>query len=899
MSLFELELLKHEAQYGYSDKVRVKAIHAISEKGYKYGALETIQCIAIDSRSDVWKSALKVLILFSHDDLAVTDFIEKKAKNLNKWDDIHWYFIATAIYLGRGDEELWQIIKYGILETSIWHMDYLPVVVRALSRCRNGCSDTLPFLKKLCVLKRANGDYGLDEIIRISAIQQLARGWKGDAEVYLFLKKRFSMDSDVSVRAQIFKEILRGWDLDIGEAKDWVTKGLNHPSYELRSEVVYHLSSVLGKNTEVFNILERLAVEDPDFWVRAAAIVNLSNSFPNNDIVKRILQKSAVKDRRGEVRLVALEKLARYSLVDSEILMILKDRAEKDRHSEVREGAVKMFGHFSMSIPECFRVLTQITLNDKQGIVCNVALKLIAQGWNDEENVLHTLANVVQDSHWRGSHKLALELFLSYNKDIHSVIPVLKNIALSSDYDAESRVLAINKLVELKDEDNDIYWSIKRLVDIEVTVDVNDSGDVERINKSVSAAAIKALAKGWKEMSDAKNLIMGFLADENSTRVYDASIEALVEGWSDDPLIQLLIANIIVTSEDARRFRREFTQLLKNTDKGIAIESRILEMLRGREYESTFRSDEEIRIKALQRLVADWKIDIDMLSWLKMNSEEYGEKDWQLANLREIYNRWPNDHDIAEFGIEVMVRMNEQSASIEKVDTEDELHITENSFLGITYSDITCEDIDGHVYNSVLIGGQVWMARHLDVSRYRNGDSVIHAVSDEWQGASKSKVGAWCFLYDDPMTEYEYGKLYNWYAVNDPRGLAPIGWHIATDQDWKQLELALGMNPDEIDEEDDLRGTNQQICNLLKPRFQFEKDIDFNGFNALPAGFRRDDDDDCIFDQSDWCYIWTSSEAGSEIAWQRTLSFQESEGISRISLNKAYGMSIRCVKDSL
>ena len=84
-------------------------------------------------------------------------------------------------------------------------------------------------------------------------------------------------------------------------------------------------------------------------------------------------------------------------------------------------------------------------------------------------------------------------------------------------------------------------------------------------------------------------------------------------------------------------------------------------------------------------------------------------------------------------------------------------------------------------YKSVRIGDQEWMTRNLDVDRFRNGDLISNIESDkEWEEAGENGQPAWCYYDNDPEYGKKYGKLYNWYAVNDPRVLAPQGWHIAT-----------------------------------------------------------------------------------------------------------------------
>lgn len=86
--------------------------------------------------------------------------------------------------------------------------------------------------------------------------------------------------------------------------------------------------------------------------------------------------------------------------------------------------------------------------------------------------------------------------------------------------------------------------------------------------------------------------------------------------------------------------------------------------------------------------------------------------------------------------------------------------------------------------------GQTWMSRNLDVETYRNGDTIPQ-VQDPTQW-SKLTTGAWCYFGNKPSNGNVYGKLYNWYAVNDPRGLAPAGWKIPSIDDWTNLLTCLG-----------------------------------------------------------------------------------------------------------
>ena len=94
---------------------------------------------------------------------------------------------------------------------------------------------------------------------------------------------------------------------------------------------------------------------------------------------------------------------------------------------------------------------------------------------------------------------------------------------------------------------------------------------------------------------------------------------------------------------------------------------------------------------------------------------------------------------------------------------------------------------------SVKIGTQEWTTKNLNVSAFRNGEPIPEAKTDEeWKKAAENKQPAWCYYNNDPENGTQYGKLYNFYAVKDPRGLAPKGWHIPADSAWGQLGKYLG-----------------------------------------------------------------------------------------------------------
>jgi uncharacterized protein (TIGR02145 family) len=90
------------------------------------------------------------------------------------------------------------------------------------------------------------------------------------------------------------------------------------------------------------------------------------------------------------------------------------------------------------------------------------------------------------------------------------------------------------------------------------------------------------------------------------------------------------------------------------------------------------------------------------------------------------------------------------------------------------------------------IGGQTWSSTNLNVDRFRNGDLIAEAkTADEWKQASDNKTPAWCYFLNDSSNSEKYGRLYNLYAVIDPRGLAPAGWRIPSAEDWKALNIEI------------------------------------------------------------------------------------------------------------
>ncbi|MEW5924118.1 MAG: FISUMP domain-containing protein [Candidatus Zixiibacteriota bacterium] len=193
-------------------------------------------------------------------------------------------------------------------------------------------------------------------------------------------------------------------------------------------------------------------------------------------------------------------------------------------------------------------------------------------------------------------------------------------------------------------------------------------------------------------------------------------------------------------------------------------------------------------------------------------------------------------------------------------------------------------DIDGNVYQTVTIGTQVWMAENLKVTHYRNGDVIPNVPDDEdWSGLVS---GAQCSYDNNEELVTVYGRLYNWYAINDSRNIAPEGWHMPSDTEWQALIDYLGG--------DDIAGGKIKTAGTDYWSYPNTGATNESGFSALPGGYRE------ILGAFSalglYAAFWSGTEASGNYSWYRALSFATAH-IGRGSKNKKEGISVRCIKD--
>jgi uncharacterized protein (TIGR02145 family) len=213
-------------------------------------------------------------------------------------------------------------------------------------------------------------------------------------------------------------------------------------------------------------------------------------------------------------------------------------------------------------------------------------------------------------------------------------------------------------------------------------------------------------------------------------------------------------------------------------------------------------------------------------------------------------------------------------------------------------------DVENQSYGSVVINGKEWMRSNLNVSKYRNGD-VIPQVTDVTQWDTLT-TGAWCYYENDTANGPVYGKLYNWYAVNDSRGLAPTGWHVATDAEWTGLTDFLG-------------GGNVAGKKLKDNGTPALWDVTTNyatnesGFNGLPGGVAYLNYNlpapgtppvtPALSDLFKWktkaAYWWSATTTGStaaDLVWVRNCNSSSDEFVRSGAIKKS-ALAVRCVKN--
>ncbi len=195
-------------------------------------------------------------------------------------------------------------------------------------------------------------------------------------------------------------------------------------------------------------------------------------------------------------------------------------------------------------------------------------------------------------------------------------------------------------------------------------------------------------------------------------------------------------------------------------------------------------------------------------------------------------------------------------------------------------------DINGNVYNTVLIGNQCWMKENLRVRNYKNGTMIPNITSNS--GWTNLITGARCWSKNDSASyAATYGALYNWYAVENTNGLCPAGWHVPTDEEWTVLTDLLGGSG--------IAGELLKETSTIHWNSPNTEATNASGFTALPGDGRSyySGEFGIIGNLGYW---WCSTTAGTENAWSRKLEYNTGTATSN-NYDKKHGFSVRCIRN--
>jgi uncharacterized protein (TIGR02145 family) len=202
--------------------------------------------------------------------------------------------------------------------------------------------------------------------------------------------------------------------------------------------------------------------------------------------------------------------------------------------------------------------------------------------------------------------------------------------------------------------------------------------------------------------------------------------------------------------------------------------------------------------------------------------------------------------------------------------------------------------VNSILYPSVKIGSQFWMTKNLNVENYANGDLILEAkTEEEWNSYCNSGIGAWFYCDNNPANGIKFGKRYNWYAVNDPRGLAPQGYHVASEDEWTTFTNFLGISKIEGTRWPRIYG-EKIMAKSGWPKCKNIKGNNLTGFTALPGGFGCKPSQSCC-DNSSYSEWWCSTEFDKYNARHYQLTYFGY--VYKLYCDKSTGCYVRCIKD--
>jgi len=202
--------------------------------------------------------------------------------------------------------------------------------------------------------------------------------------------------------------------------------------------------------------------------------------------------------------------------------------------------------------------------------------------------------------------------------------------------------------------------------------------------------------------------------------------------------------------------------------------------------------------------------------------------------------------------------------------------------------------------DEVTIGSQIWTTKNLNVEVYRNGDTIPQVIdAEEWSSSTK---GAWCYYENQTSNGELYGKLYNYYALTDSRGLAPKGFHIPSYAEWEILYKYLNSDREKAQAKSNWEEAAADY-NSVSHKMKSEKGWStFNGnnasgFSALPGGTRNGDDGKFVSRGLEGYWMFTNKNSFLKLSHYGGEMIYSFDGEGDLNENFNTGMSVRCVKD--
>jgi uncharacterized protein (TIGR02145 family) len=326
-----------------------------------------------------------------------------------------------------------------------------------------------------------------------------------------------------------------------------------------------------------------------------------------------------------------------------------------------------------------------------------------------------------------------------------------------------------------------------------------------------------------------------------------------------DSLNQIVINESKINSENTKRI----AQLL---DTIVLLKSKLtslnLDLSNSNSQLQNIKTDNSEKEKQINSLKLSSQHKIDSLTNLSLNFQKEN-----LFKIKEI--------DLLK------VQIKAKADSLNKL----QLEIEKNKLVKTVAPKTTINPVKQYTnYKSIKIGEQTWMQENLNESKFKNGEIIDQATTkEEWEKAGQDGKPAWCYYDNDAKNGVKYGKLYNWYAVNDPRGLAPEGWHIPTDNEWIDLKNFLGGV--------DASGVKLKSSSGWNGQGNGTNSSKFSG---LPGGTR---DAGNFMYLGEGAYFWSSTEAGKSYSYFRYLFYEINAMYGGMYVAKESGLSVRCIKD--